>query len=179
MSQANYVDRLTFVQQRCKFEDIYTVRAKLAWAAHTRPDISYSVSRLAQTTASSFDSHTVVLANKVNKHLKSTPKLALQYPALDKTTLRILAYSDASLHNNVDLTSQLGSISNLADSIGICCIISFRSFKSKRIARSSMAAETMAFADTFRRPICDQTRLGEYPRVLSPTFDPYGQPLAF
>jgi hypothetical protein len=57
MSQKNYVDRLTFFQQRCKFEDICTVSAKLAWAAYTRPDISYSVSRLAQTTASSFDSH--------------------------------------------------------------------------------------------------------------------------
>jgi Reverse transcriptase (RNA-dependent DNA polymerase) len=149
MSQASYVDRLTFVQQRCKFEDICTVRAKLAWAVHTRPDISYSVSRLALTTASSFDAHTVVFANKVIRHLKLNPKLALRYPELDKTTLRLLAYSDASLHNNLDLSSQLGFVILLADSTGACFIWSFRSFKSKRIARSSMAAETMAFADTF------------------------------
>jgi hypothetical protein len=81
--------------------------------------------------------------------LKAYPQLTLRYPKLEKSSLRLLAHSDASLHNNEDLTSQLGYVILLADSSGTCCVISFRSFKSKWIARSSMAAETMAFADTF------------------------------
>jgi transposase InsO family protein len=149
LSQTTYIERLNFVPADCTFENICTIRAKLAWAAHTRPDISFSVSRLAQTIASTFDKTVVALANKVIKHLKSHPELALRYPELDKRTLRLLAYSDASLHNNSDTSSQLGYVILLADATGLCCVLSFRSFKSKRIARSSMAAETMAFADTF------------------------------
>lgn len=149
LSQNDYVNRLKLVPTTCDFDSFRTVRAKLLWASHTRPDISFAASRLAQVTSTSFDPGTIKLCNKVIKHLKAHPELALRYPKLDKKTLRILAYSDASLHNNGDSTSQLGYIILLADSTGNCCVISFRSFKSKRIARSSMAAETMAFADTF------------------------------
>jgi hypothetical protein len=149
LSQNDYVHRLKLVSTTCDFESFRTVRAKLQWASHTRPDISFAASRLAQGTTSSFGPETIKLSNKVIKHLKAHPELALRYPKLDKKTLRILAYSDASLHNNGDSTSQLGYVILLADSTGYCCVLSFRSFKSKRIARSSMAAETMAFADTF------------------------------
>jgi hypothetical protein len=81
--------------------------------------------------------------------MKSHLELALRYPELYKRTLRILAYSDASLQNNSDASSQLVYLILLADTTGLCCVLSFRSFKSKQIARSSMAAETMSFADTF------------------------------
>jgi hypothetical protein len=89
------------------------------------------------------------MSNNVIKHLKTHPELALRHHKLDKSTLRILSYSDASLYNNKDLSSQLGYIILLADASTKCCVFSFRSFKSKRIARSRMAAETMAFADAF------------------------------
>jgi hypothetical protein len=125
------------------------VREKPLWESYKRPDISFAASRLAQVTSTSFDPETIKLCNKIIKHLKAHPELALRYPKLDKKTLRILAYSDASLHNIGDSTSQLGYIILLADSTGNCRVISFRSFNSKRISRSSMAAETMAFADTF------------------------------
>jgi hypothetical protein len=149
LSQNDYVHRLKLVPTTCGFDSFRTVRAKLQWASHTRPDISFAASRLAQVTSTSFGPETTKLSNKVIKNLKAHPELALRYPKLDKKTLRILAYSDASLHNNGDSSSRLGYVILLADSTGTYCVISFRSFKSKRIARSSMAAETMAFADTF------------------------------
>jgi hypothetical protein len=113
------------------------------------PDARPAVSQLAQTTIETFDRSSLVLANKIIKYLKSNVDLFLRYPKLDKSTLRLLAYSDASLHNNADLSSQLGYVILLSDATGLCCILSFRSFNSRRVARSSMAAETMAFADTF------------------------------
>ena len=143
------MDRLKYVPVASTFEDMCTVRAKLAWAAHTPPDISFSVSQLAQTTVSKFDKYCLVLANKIIKHLKSDPELALRYPKLDKSTLRILAYTDASFHDNEDLSSQLGYVILLSDATCAVFILSFRSFKSRRVARSSMDAETIAFSDTF------------------------------
>jgi hypothetical protein len=81
--------------------------------------------------------------------LKAYPGLTLRYRKLEKSSLRLLPYSDASLHNNEDLTSQLGYAILLEDPSEARCVISFRSFKYKRIARYSMAAKPMAFADTF------------------------------
>jgi Reverse transcriptase (RNA-dependent DNA polymerase) len=149
LSQTGYIARLTAVSLTSTFNDMCTLRAKLAWTSHTRPDVSFAVSQLAQTTIHTFDRSTLVLANKIIKYLKSNLDIFLRYPKLDKSTLRLLAYSDASLHNNSDLSSQLGYVILLSDGTGLCCILSFRSFKSRRVARSSMAAETMAFANTF------------------------------
>jgi transposase InsO family protein len=162
ISQNDYIRRLKLVPSTCDFESFRTVRAKLQWASHTRPDIAFAASRLAQVTSQSFCAETLHLSNKAIKHLKANPELALRYPRLDKSTLRLLAYTDASLHNNGDFTSHLGYVILLADATGNCCVISFRSYKSKRVARSSMAAETMAFADTFDAAFslkCDLTSI--------------------
>jgi hypothetical protein len=70
--------------------------------SHTRPDISFAASRLAQATSTLFDPETIKFSNKVIKHLKAHPELALRYRKLNKKALRILAYSDSSLHNNGD-----------------------------------------------------------------------------
>jgi hypothetical protein len=134
ISQNEYIRRLKPVPAQCDFYDFRIIRAKLQWASHTRPDIYFSASRLAQTIATSFSPETIKLCNKVIKNLKAYRGLTLRYPKLDKSSLRLLAISDASLHNNEDLTSQLGYVILLADSSGTCCENSFRSFKSKRIA---------------------------------------------
>jgi hypothetical protein len=68
----------------------------------------FSASILAQVISTSFGAETIKLSDKVIKHLKAHPELAPPYPKLDKKTLRILAYSEASLHDNGDSTSQLG-----------------------------------------------------------------------
>jgi hypothetical protein len=116
---------------------------------HTRPDISLGVSQLAQTTIRTFNKDVLKLANKVVYHLKADPNLSLRYLKLGKSTLRILAYADGSLHKNSELSSQLGYVILMADETDACCILAFRSFKSRRIARSSLEAETMAFDETF------------------------------
>jgi hypothetical protein len=149
ISQKMYIERLKFLPANATFVNLCTTRAKLTWVAHTRPDISFPVSKLAQKTSSTFDIDSVKLANKVVHHLKPSSNLTLRYPKLNKSSLLILAFADGSLHNNKYLSSQLGHVLLLSDATSACCVLSFRSFKSRRIARSSLAAETMAFAYTF------------------------------
>lgn len=89
------------------------------------------------------------LNTKIIKHLKRTPHLKLNYPNLDLSSLHIFVYSDLSFQNNRDYASQLGYIIVLADQSNRCAIIQYSSHKSKRVVRSSMAAETLAFSDAF------------------------------
>ena len=63
--------------------------------------------------------------------------------------MRITAYSDASFANNNDLSSQLGYILFLSDSSGRCNVLSYRSYKSRRVTRSILGGEVLAFADAF------------------------------
>jgi hypothetical protein len=93
------------------------------------------------------DSHK--LLNKIVKHLKNTKEIQLCYPKLDSETIYLAVYADASLNTNNDYTSQLGYIILLTDHTSTCCILHFSSHKSRRVTRSSMAPEALAFSDSF------------------------------
>ena len=56
-------------------------------------------------------------------------------------------YADASFNNDKDGSSQGGHIVFLKDKDGNSCPITWRSNKVRRIARSTLAAETLAFSD--------------------------------
>jgi hypothetical protein len=93
-----------------------------------------------------------VIARRLNKivgRLHKTQEMRLQYPRLDVTSLRMVVYCDSSLANNLDGSTQLGHLIALADASGSCSILAFRSYKAKRIVRSSTAGETLALADAF------------------------------
>jgi hypothetical protein len=71
LSQKLYIERLQFVLPSSSFSDLSTIREKLAWASHTRPNISFAVSQMAQTTIRTFKLDVLKLANKVVHHLKA------------------------------------------------------------------------------------------------------------
>lgn len=83
------------------------------------------------------------------QHLQFTQHLTLQFPSLDIDTLQIIASCDASFRNRLDHSSQLGYAIILTDESRRCCFIKFKSYKSKRVTRSSTAGKTLAFADAF------------------------------
>eukprot|EP00171_Calliarthron_tuberculosum_P001031 IDg1031t1 len=87
--------------------------------------------------------------NSILAHLAKLPVLPLRFPKLDKDTLSLKVYSDSSYANNPDGTSQLGYIIFLTDSSGKCQPLYWSSKKAKRVTRSVLASETMAFADAF------------------------------
>ena len=73
----------------------------------------------------------------------------MTYLTLDIETLSIAGYSDAAFDNNIDFTSQLGRIVLFADAISNAAPVSFKSYKSRRVTRSVLASEVIAFADLF------------------------------
>jgi hypothetical protein len=95
--------------------------------------------------------------------------VTLRFPALDPHTLRVVAYADASFHNCDDDWSQLGYVIALSDDSDSCAIVHFSSHKSKRVTRSTMAAETLAFVDAFDKAFIIRRELS---RMLSKDIPP-------
>ena len=149
LSQSEFIGRLELLKPDCSFEDFRSTRAKLNWLTNTRPDIAFSVSRSSAVTSNTFQSNHIRDINRVIKHLKKTKYRSLRFPKLDQDSLRITTHSDASFSNNDDNSSQIRFIILLSDATNNCAILRYSSYKSRRIARSSMAAETFAFADAF------------------------------
>ena len=78
---------------------------------------------------------------------------------MDHRTLHIRDYADASFSTNREHTSQLGYIVLLCDKNDNACVLHFTSYKSRRVARSLLGAETYAFADVYDFVYCVKTDL--------------------
>ena len=87
--------------------------------------------------------------SSVVSNILTTTDQALKFSKLDHSRLRLQVYSDASYGNNLDGSSQLGYIIFLADDKDKCQLLFWSSHKSKRVSRSVLGCETMAFADAF------------------------------
>lgn len=88
------------------------------------------------------------LVNRIVRHLKRH-KLTIKFPKLDRKSLHIRAYADASHAGNMDLSSQLGIVVTLCDKNNQCSVIGYKSYKCRRITRSAIASECHALADAF------------------------------
>lgn len=75
-------------------------------------------------------------------------RVSLKIPKLSPDSLRIIGFSDASYANNKDF-SQLGHLCFLEHASGAVVLIRLNSYKTKRITRSVMAGEVIAFNDLF------------------------------
>lgn len=127
------------------------MRMKLAWLANTRPDCMFEISQLAQVTDEMFSKDSVQHIKRLNKTVvyATSHPITLKIPKLDLLSLRVVGFSDASFANNHDLSTQLGHIVFLADKKGAAVPIHFKSYKARRIVRSAMAGEIIAFSDMF------------------------------
>lgn len=87
--------------------------------------------------------------NAIFKHLKKTADLQLKFPKLDQNSLRLLVFKDGSHKNRENSHSQLGLNILTSEKTENCEIIHYQSYKWRRVARLSMAGETLAFTDGF------------------------------
>lgn len=111
-----------------------------------------TVALLAQVTEEMFEKSKkkyIKIINDTIKRLKDTYDSTLKFPKLDNKSLQLRVYSDASYSNNEDKSSQLGYIIFLMDKHNRCQPLFWSSHKSKRVSRSVLGSETMAFADAF------------------------------
>ena len=160
--QHEYLKRLEELPADCSFNTFRSMRMKLAWLANTRPDCLLEISQLAQITERMFEEDQRKIVRQLNRAVRYAiqNQISLRIPALDLDTLRIIGYSDSSFANNRDLSSQLGHIGFLGDESGAAAPISFKSYKARRVTRSAMSGEVIAFSDLFDVAISFAEELG-------------------
>jgi len=159
VNQNDYLDNIGFEElpSRCTGPEIdlnsmeYTLFRSLVgsinWLANgTRPDVSFSMINLSTKFNKAHTSH-LKESVKIIKTLK-TDKFDIVFPRLDSLHgLKLIVYTDASLANLNGVDSCGGHIIFLCDSHNQCSTLAWHSGKLKRIARSTIAAETMALSD--------------------------------
>jgi hypothetical protein len=89
--------------------------------------------------------------NKIIKHLQAKSDLVLRYPLMDVTTLSSHVFSDTIFANNDDFVCQLAYLAFLSDQEGSCALLDYNSMKARRVTRSILAGELIAFAEAFDR----------------------------
>ena len=120
---------------------------KLLWiSTQTRPGISFDVCQLANRIKCTTENDLKYVL-KVIKHVQNDEARIKYHSLASKDNLHLVVYTDASLANLPDQGSQSGYIIFLANESKQCIPLNWQSKKIKRIVRSSLSAETIAFAD--------------------------------
>ena len=119
---------------------------QLNWlSGMTRPEISFTVSEISSRIKSATISD-IKAVNKSIKFVKTTPSQIL-IPKLDLQSLTLTVYTDASFNNLENGYNQGGHLVLLCDKYHKCTTVAWSSNKLRRVARSTLAAETLAFTE--------------------------------
>lgn len=87
MHQKGYITKLKNLSETANYSYYRLLRAKLAWASNTRPDICCSVTKLAQATEEGLENEKFFLINENNKifrHLPNDVYFVLNFQKLKK-----------------------------------------------------------------------------------------------
>ena len=116
---------------------------QLIWSSSmTRPDISFDCCELS-TMQSNPKLIDLKRANKVLLDMKRE-KIKINFHPIDLNSAKLIVFSDASYANLPDGASQGGHMIFLSDNDGNCAPISWCSKRIRRIARSTISAETQS-----------------------------------
>lgn len=96
--------------------------------------------------------------------------VSLRFPKLDIKTLKVFCFANLPFADKRDFTSHLGYIIFLCDRSSQAAFLAFKSYKARRVIRSVMGAELIAFNKIFDVVHTITQEL----RYCSGT-DPYGQ----
>ena len=154
--QHEYLKKLERLPLTASFLQFRSMRMKSAWLANTRPDCLSEIAQLAVTEEMFSQNPKQVLQRlKIAVAFAIDNRISLHIPKLNKDTLSIIGFTDSSLKdlakfaNNGDLSTQLGYVCFIGDDTGAVVPISFKSYKSRRVTRSAMDSEVIAFSDLF------------------------------
>ena len=141
IDQHRYIEKQRPMPEDGTYKDLASLRMKLAWLSHSRPDLLFDVSHLTIITRDAFDEDGVRIIIQANKAVQVAceHQVTIKFPKLDLDTLCIIGISDASFANNMDLTSQLGFLLFLADANDRVIPLVFKSYKARRVTRSVLA----------------------------------------
>ena len=161
IAQKKYIASITTVEmdvcrRKEKTEELTPTEKKqfralvgqLNWIAGiSRPDVSFVVCQLS-TVFNKATVQDMLRAMKVLKYLKGS-ELAVKIPSMgDLKRLEIWSYSDSSYANLPNGGSQGGVIIFMVNPSNMCCFpVFWKSVKLKRVVKSTLAAETLAFVE--------------------------------
>jgi hypothetical protein len=143
------IDDLEDAPDDVSFSMFRSIRAKVAYTAHcTRPDLLAYANILSQVTASTFSSKSVASLNELIS--KSRVRRPLRYRAIPPVNAEVCVFLDAAFGTNEDHSSQVGIVVCIRDMRSSeVNLIHAASMKSRRVARSALAAETLALSEAF------------------------------
>ena len=147
--QEDYTQNLHELAKDSDFSSVRSRRHALAWLTHTRVDLAADVNLLAQVTEAMFSRKHLLYLNKIIHRARAAPRRGIWHHNLDPESLHLRIYSDSSFANAANLHTQLGFIVCLSDASNRCNILTYTSYKSRRIVRSVLGGETYAFVDAF------------------------------
>lgn len=133
--------------QNASFEAFCTIRHRLAWVTHTRPECLAGVTILSQSTTVSVQTEDVQVTTNGIKHLKKYPSLRLRYEQLNKQLIATIVYSDGSFSGNKDEYSQVRFMIFIKDKRKKASLIDFSTMKCRIIVPSVLEAETFGLSD--------------------------------
>lgn len=128
-------------------EQLQSKIGQILWMARqSRPDVIFEASYLASSLKTA-TVQTLIDANKVIKNLKSE-NVSLKFQYLGPNdNVKLLMFSDSSLGNLPDGGTQGGHFIALVGENGIISPLTWTSKRTRRIVRSTLAAETLAMVD--------------------------------
>ena len=172
MTQKHYTDKIEQVPllkghtdrtlSKEEYDAFRTGLGRLTWlSTTTRPDLAYDTNVLAQNQSFPQVQHMNTLHNTIQT-AKEFSSVKLEFKPLNDQAMFILAFTDANLastrvhsEDSTKFTSQTGTVILLGsrNKYGkwTCNLLDWKSSKQKRIARSTLAAETLAMVDTIDR----------------------------
>lgn len=148
----NYILQHVLLTDQFRFEKFLSLHAHLSWTANLRPDMKCGVALLTQITEERFkDSKTKFINNNNNIgiNLKIYSHNILSFLKLDKTSVKIPDYADASFATDYEKSSSLGYSIFLIDKSRKCKPNFWSSHKCRGAVGPVMKSELMAFVDGF------------------------------
>jgi hypothetical protein len=137
------------VRENLSIKDQYAAqRARGAYIASVcQPEAAYDLSVAAQAVEPT-EQDIKALNKRIQWQLENAAR-GLRFVKLEKESLQLMVFTDASFANNKDLSSQIGYILVLADGSGRANILHWSSTKCKRVTRSVLASELYGMAHGF------------------------------
>lgn len=148
ISQEFYIKNMTYVPLDLCLDGFRRFCALFSWMIDTRLDVACFASRVAQATERTFGKDKVWELNQAIKIIMKNIFAGFKYQKLDRESLQVWVYADASYATNADFSCQVEYLILLCDINNICHVLDFHSTK-VRVVRSIMAGKASAFMVTF------------------------------